>query len=430
MRDCVSVCPNHALYFGFGPLPVFAGRSLGRASSEAAAASPIATESAAATEPGPEHSTRHYPLTWGEEIALAIAFAAGFFAFRGLFGEVPFLMSLGLAGVLAFLTLLALRLASRRDFAYRHRTLKRAGRLQPAGWRLAASLLLLALFWLYCGLLQVEVSAGRRLFAATARARQQALEIAAETAPTTAAERAAAQAAARHFSRAARWGLLPWRGLDSSLAWSSWIAGDLAAFRTASVRAIARHDSAYEMLLLSGRDAAGRGDLAALALAGERAIALAPARLDAYAGVGLLLARNGAADAAASFFERGLTQFPNSTLLLYNWGIIDVIQGNPELAIGKFQKVLAIDPAHREARENLAGMLAATGRMQEAAALYREAIIASPRDADLHVFLAQSLQALGQNDAARIEVEAALKIDPSDPRARLLATALANHTRQ
>lgn len=47
-------------------------------------------------------------------------------------------MTLGLAGVLAFLTLLAVRLAIRRDLAFRHQALKRAGRLSRTGWAFAA----------------------------------------------------------------------------------------------------------------------------------------------------------------------------------------------------------------------------------------------------------------------------------------------------
>ena len=49
---------------------------------------------------------------------------------------------------------------------------------------------------------------------------------------------------------------------------------------------------AYEMLLLTARDAAERGDLAGLTLAGERAIALDPRRFEAYGGVGMLLAKS------------------------------------------------------------------------------------------------------------------------------------------
>jgi tetratricopeptide (TPR) repeat protein len=417
--DCVSVCPTDALSFGFGRLPLFAG--------ERPAAEPF--DHLAPATPGPDPGKRSYPLTWREELVLGLAFLLAFATFRGLYGNVPFLMSLGLAGVLAFLTLLAVRLATRRDLAFRHRTLKRGGRLRPAGSAFVFGLGVLTLLWLHSAALQVEVAAGRRALRGTTKARELALQLAGEPAPPTAAEATAARAASRHFSRVARWALFPWLGLDSGLAWSSWLAGDLAGFRAASRRAIARHDSAYEMLLLSGRDAAGRGDLAGLTLAGERAIALDPRRFEAYAGVGMLLAKSGSpagVAAAGSFFERGTLHFPASPVLAYNWGIILAIQGRPDLAIERFRQVLIVEPGHRQARENLAGMLAESGRMDEAAAIYRQAIDSAPRDADLHVLLAQTLMAMGKDEEARAELEVALGIHPEHPQARSLVATLPN----
>ena len=68
-RDCVSVCPNDALYYGAGPIPLVAAPRVAR--------------------PEP----RIYPLALWEEAVLGIAFVAFFFAFRGIYGVVPFLMA-------------------------------------------------------------------------------------------------------------------------------------------------------------------------------------------------------------------------------------------------------------------------------------------------------------------------------------------------
>ena len=413
--DCVSVCPTDALSFSFGRLPLLATARK--------------TATAETSAPGPDLAKRAYPLSWGEELVLGIAFVLAFASFRGLYGDVPFLMTLGLAGVLAFLTLLAVRLAIRRDLAFRHRTLKRAGRLSRAGWAFAAGFAALALFWVHCGWLQTEVLRGERAFAETARLRRAGLQIAEPLATPTAGERAAAAKAAAHLTRVERWGLFRWRGLDSSLAWSSWLAGDLPAFRAASARALLLQDSPYEILLLAARDAADLGDLGGLTLAGERALVVDPSRFEAYAGVGMLLAKSGspaALAAAGSFFERGLLHFPHSAVLAYNWGIIHALQGNPERAIENFRQVLTIEPANREARENLAGMLAQTGRLGEAAAIYQQAIAAEPQDADLHVLLAQTWMAMGRDEAARDELANALKIRPGHPQASALAAALAS----
>jgi Flp pilus assembly protein TadD len=116
-------------------------------------------------------------------------------------------------------------------------------------------------------------------------------------------------------------------------------------------------------------------------------------------------------------------------VLAYNWGIIHAMQGDPERAIERFRQVLRLEPGHREARENLAGMLAQTGRLEEAAALYREAIAASPQDAGLHVLLAQVWLTMGRDEAARAELAAALKIEPGHRQASALAAQLAGSGR-
>ncbi|MEO8196404.1 MAG: tetratricopeptide repeat protein [Thermoanaerobaculia bacterium] len=420
--DCVSVCPTDALSFSFGRLPHFAATRGGTAPG-------LAVDD---STPGPARGKRRFPLTWMEEVVLGIAFLLAVVTFRGLYGEVPFLMSLGLAGVLAFLVLLAARLVTRRDLAFRHRTLKRDGRLRPAGRGFAAAVGLLGLFWIYSGWLKTEVFRGQRAFFATGRVRQAALQIAEDPVPPTAEDRAFALEAAGRFGRVERWGLFRWRGLDSRRAWSAWLSGDLATFHSASARALLRRDSPYEMLLLTARDAAGHGDLGGLTLAGERAIALDPGRFEGYAGIGILLAKFGspqALTAAGAVFERGTVQFPTSALLAYNWGIILAIQGNPERAIEKFRRALILEPAHREARENLAGMLAQSGHLGEAAATYQQAIAAQPQDADLHVLLAQTWIAMGRTEAARAELAAALKLQPGHPAASALAKALADESR-
>lgn len=408
--DCVSVCPTEALRFGFGAPALFATRP----ASPAAATGDLAK--------------RTSPLSWIEELVAAGAFFAAFLAFRGLYGEVPFLMSLGLAGVLAFLTLLVVRLVRRRDFAFRRSAWKRDGKLLPAGrWFLAAALAI-GLLWVHSGWLQFEIASARRSFVALAEARRAALAIGDPSVAPSEADRMAASATAARLLRVERWGLFPWLGLDGQLAWSAWLAGDRATFRTANSRALFRKDNLYEMLLLAARDAADRGDLAGLTLAGERAVAFDPTRFEAYAGAGILLAQSGAPaalDAASSLFERGSARFPASPVLAYNWGIAHALQGRPELAIENFRQVMRLDPGNREARENLAGMLAQVGRLEEASALYREAIAASPGDADLHVLLAQAWIAMGRDEAAREELTTALKIRPGHPQASALAAALA-----
>lgn len=371
--DCVSVCPNDALSIGFGKLPLFARAR------------------------GPEPETRRYPLSWGEELLVAAAFAATFFAFRGLFGYVPFLMALGLAGCLAFVALLGLRLVRRRDLAFRHRTLKRGGNLSPAGRWLAAAVAALAIATAYAGVVQADVAIGGREFERFRGLRARALDLAATDvagpAPSLAEAEVVRRAAAR-YERVARWSPIPWLGLDARLAWVRHLRGDDAGFRRAAARAIERGDSTSEILLLSALRAVDRGDADAAESALATGEALGDRRLASdgtWTALATRAARRGRMELAAELFRRGMVHFPESVPLIYNSAVVAALRNQPALAVEGFRRTLAIDPESREARENLAGMLASLGRYDEAIVLYREAIARAPGDSELEALLSRAI---------------------------------------
>src|SRR5207247_7763610 len=74
--DCVSVCPNVALYFGFGKPTILVPKS--------------------------DAIRKNYSLTWPEEIVGALVLLGSFLAVRGVYALVPFLMALGFAAVTTF----------------------------------------------------------------------------------------------------------------------------------------------------------------------------------------------------------------------------------------------------------------------------------------------------------------------------------------
>ena len=73
--DCISVCPNDALYFGFGKPAIGVKQT----------------------------RTKNYSLTWPEEIAGALIFSASLLAVWDVYQLVPMLMALGVAGVTTYL---------------------------------------------------------------------------------------------------------------------------------------------------------------------------------------------------------------------------------------------------------------------------------------------------------------------------------------
>src|SRR5207237_889201 len=75
--DCISVCPNDALYFGFGKPAAVAPKSMAKS----------------------------YSLSWPEEIVGAVVFLASFLAVWDVYQLVPMLMALGCAAITTFLAL-------------------------------------------------------------------------------------------------------------------------------------------------------------------------------------------------------------------------------------------------------------------------------------------------------------------------------------
>ncbi len=333
--DCISVCPNDALYYGAGPIALFAKPRV----------------------PGPE--PRHFPLAGWEEAALAAAFVAAFLTFRGLYGVVPFLLALGVGAVLAYLVLVAARLAARPNVTLRRIALKRGGRLLPAGRGYLAALAAVALLWGHSAFVHAHAALGERDFAAADELRAAFLDPVAETATMTAAERDRLLAARRHLEAAERWGFAaaPFQALR--LAWLSAFLGDRGELERYAALALARHEAPAEVHQLVARDAWRRGDAAGAAAAYEQAIAAAPDTEAPYLGLGVLAARTGNLAAARAAFDRGRARLPASADLAYNDGLVRALAGDLDGAIAAFERALALAPGHSAARENLAAARAA-----------------------------------------------------------------------
>ena len=94
--DCISVCPNEALYFGFG---------------KPAIAIPKAIK-------------KTYSLTWPEEFVGVAVFLGSLLAVRGVYGLVPFLMALGIATITTFLTLKTWKLVRANEMSFYRFSLK------------------------------------------------------------------------------------------------------------------------------------------------------------------------------------------------------------------------------------------------------------------------------------------------------------------
>lgn len=134
--DCVSVCPNDALYFGFGKPAVAVSKTI----------------------------KKNYSLNWIEEIAGAVIFFASFMAVWDVYQLVPMLMALGIATVTTFIALKILGFFRLKDLAFYRYSLKSSGKIRTAGW----IFLSFGLIWIclnaHSGLVNYHESKGKRAF--------------------------------------------------------------------------------------------------------------------------------------------------------------------------------------------------------------------------------------------------------------------------
>lgn len=86
--DCVSVCPNDALYFGLGKPSLLAR--------------PRGDEARATNQHARALRAARFDLQWYEEVGLFLVFLVLFWCFRGMLNQVPMLMAVGMGLVGAF----------------------------------------------------------------------------------------------------------------------------------------------------------------------------------------------------------------------------------------------------------------------------------------------------------------------------------------
>lgn len=146
--DCISVCPNDALYFGFGKPSLLARAERGGRGVESDAKSAI----------------RDPQLSWPEEIAAGLVFALSYFAVWDVYQLVPMLMSLGIAIVTTFLVMRSWRLLTTPDVAFHRFALKSGGKVKRAGWIFLSFALLWAGWNAHSGFIRYHERAGSAAF--------------------------------------------------------------------------------------------------------------------------------------------------------------------------------------------------------------------------------------------------------------------------
>lgn len=397
--DCVSVCPTGALYYGAGSIPLLARRRTPPASPERA------------------------PWRWSEELALAALFVATLLVVRGLYGVVPFLMSLGVAGVVAGLGLLSWRVLRGQVIDRPGLRLRNAQGLLPGGRLLLATMALLLLFLGHSALLRWPMAQADEGYAASWPARTALLAAPGQLPTLPEADHTRVEQTVAALQRVERWGLFPTLGNAARLAWMHALLGEDELASELARQALLRGALPAEMHQLLAHLALRRNDQRGAIAAWEASIAARPDLPEAYLAWGLQLAGQGDLIGAQAVFDRGLAM-TGAAELHYNAGLARALSGQLSAAPEYFLAALKLRPDYREARENLAGVLAALGRFDEAAAQFRQALAQAPEDVETWLLLVQALLADERIDEARLALDEALRLQPDNPQALQLRAQL------
>ncbi len=416
--DCLAGCPQNALHYEFGrPALHRSLKSGGRFGLP-------------------------YDLSLGEDILAGAVALFVLLTFRGLYGQMPFLLSIALGGVVAYLALLSLRLVTRADVVLSTSPLKSSGQLTPAGRAYVVFAAALAVFVAHSAFVRLHEFRGVNK------------AIVLERTPDPQTAHALAAGADADLLAADRWGLLGNRWVERGLVSTSLHAERFDDAQRYARRLLARSETDVWARLHLGKSlrAGGRGaeaeqafrtiiaqckasdkapppELAAAhhELAGlltehrefgaaaremTAAIALDPSEPRLHAELGSLLAEAGQADRAESSLNEALRLDPRLGIAHYNFGRLRESQGRFAEAVEHYQRAVEAEPNDAGAHNNMASALMQLQRLDEARKHFERAIEINPRHARAHFNLGTLLASQKQLDRARHHYTIAARLDP------------------
>jgi len=353
--DCVSVCPNDALYFGFGKPTLLAPKS--------------------------SAIKRNYSLTWPEEILGVLVFLGSFLAVRGVYALVPFLMALGCAAVTTFLTLKTWRLFRARELSLYRFNLKSSGKIHKAGWAFA----IFVCAWIglnaHCGWVRYHEFLGNLAFQKIQVPDELALAQINPARWLSSADRENILKGKEHYLTASRTGLFVNSEALPKLAWFEYLSGDAEQSVQTLGKAAAHQKDESKALNLYYRGAIlnrlGRYEEARTSL--DEALAERDDLILARQEKGESLWQLGRRDEAASVWA-------------------DAVQRNAQLVL---------------ANNELAVAALASGKREEADVYEKQADKFTPNNPLYHWVLGRRLQDLGMTDLAEKHFQQAGQLDGS-----------------
>jgi tetratricopeptide (TPR) repeat protein/polyferredoxin len=383
--DCVGACPQNALHYLFGRPALFRSfRSGGR------------------------FGRLPYDFSLLEDLWIGAVFLVVLLSFRSLYSRIPFLLSLGLGGIIGYLAVVVVRLFTRSDVVLATLHLKQVGRLTlPGRAFFVFAVLLVALVghsgWVryheFLGLKQTRVIQAR------------------PDAPDADIRAAQAQA---HLTTADRWGLIHNPNVERCLLALSARSLNLADVETYARRLLDRFPNEVAIRVQLGQCLLKQDRLSeaepylreAVARAGGQSHEAAGVLVEAHQALAGLALQRGDFAAAAEELRAVLTLDSKHAAAYAQLGGALAELGRLDEAVASLSQAVRIDPDLAGAQYNLGAIFGHLGRFAEAIPCYERALTLTPDDADLHNNLGFALLQTGELELAQKHLERAVTLKP------------------
>ena len=393
--DCVTVCPNQALAYGFTK-PSF-WQSLGEE----------------------ERSSQPYTFTVREDLFIAAVALGLVVVYRGLYDAIPFLLSVAIAIILSTLFVKTAQLWRRPTVRLNNVLLKHEGAWRTSGRWFAAATFLLAALSLHSGFIHHQTATGRQ-------ALQRAIGVGASgrvldpSAASVVSGAELARARAR-LLRADRFGLWTSPRLGHDLATVHLLNNEPGAAEAQLKRIVHKSPSDFaaalrlarlalaqrrileidpllqpiltakesrfspadfalrsEALVLAGQAAELRNDIPAALSHHAAATRDNPRNGEAHLALGTLLARSGRLTEAGQHLQQAATNYRDRAVVLENLAIVNLKLGRSAEAMAQFRELLVAHPERPQTHYHLGVALYQAGEVADAARAFQRTLELRP----------------------------------------------------
>ncbi len=391
--DCVSVCPNDALYFGFGR------PSLG---------------ATAKVTGGPAV----YDFTLWEEGLMAVVGVGALLTFRGLYGQIPLLMAMAMAGISVFVFAKLARMAGTANVRLQNLQLKRGGRVTGIGGVFASFGVLLLALTVHSAAVHYQAFTGLRSAEGLAIGDEVWLTGATWWASASEETRTQVERASARLEWADRWGLMP----------TSAVLGELVLLHVAQDELDEAEVVLRRLVDLSGERPEPYRGLASLMRKRERfdeaegyyrrALGFDAGFARARRDLSAMLMALGRPDDALGLLREGATTLPDGWRWRLEVGQLLTNLGRWEDGMAELRPVVAQHSDKAEAQYAMGYTLLGRRMTEEALPYLAEACRLAPGVALYRYNLGVATFMAGRPVEALPHVREALRLDPDDPDAQ------------